>query len=257
MEGKLRFTGRIHRQGGLMVFENSDPARQPSRFELPALAFVFALFVAMPWAVRPLERWLDPQRTALTGQIADGVLALILVVWVIALLQRVRRMSQTHAGELERVSETDLLTGLGNRRAFENELERMIHRARRTQEPVSILLFDVDEFEGLHRRCGRSVADHTLRMLGAVLRSSARFGIDAGFRIEKDEFALVVAAERDGAEVVSRRVEWNFRERSPQRSQLSAGIVTWNGRGRAEELLEQARRAMHAGRQSAALARMA
>jgi diguanylate cyclase (GGDEF)-like protein len=227
-----------------------------ARRELSLLGVLFVLFAGMPWAVQPLEAWFGPVRAALAGQIGEAAIGLVLVGWVVALIRRVRRMAASHAHELERATDTDPLTGLGNRRAFEHELERVLHRARRTREPVSVVVFDVDDFEALRRR-GGAAADHTLRMLGAVLRSSARFGIDAGYRIEGRLFAMIVAAERDAAETVCRRVEWNFRDRTPHHSQLSAGIVTWDGRGRAEELLQHARRALQAGRQSAALARMA
>jgi diguanylate cyclase (GGDEF)-like protein len=228
-----------------------------SRRALPLLAALFALFVAMPWVVRPLEAWLPPATAALVGQAADITLGVVFVLWVLVLLRRVQRLSQRHALELGEVALTDPLTGLGTLRAFIHDLDLAVNRARRTREPVTVLFLDVDGFARLKARYGRAVGEHTLRMMGAVLRSSARFGSDMGYRVGEDEFAMVLAAERSGAETVGRRIEWNFRERSPRHSHLSMGITAWDGRSNPHAMLEQASRAMQASRQTALAAQMA
>ena len=165
-----------------------------SRRALPPLAALLALYVAMPWVVRPLEAWLSPGTVARIGQAAAIGIGAALAAWVLALLRRQQRLAQRHALELEQLTLTDPLTGLGSQRAFVRDLDLAINRSRRTGESVTVLLFDVEGFQALTARHGRSTGDLTLRTLGAVLRSSVRFGSDMGYRVGPNEFAMVLAA---------------------------------------------------------------
>ncbi len=222
-----------------------------------ALVAMLSAYVTMPWLVRPLERLLPPAEVALIGRVAEVVVGTILGVWVFRLIRLQRRLSIEHASEIERLTESDALTGLGNRHALARELELALNRARRTCEPLTLLVLDVDAMGDLNRRHGRGIGDQTLRVVGGVLRSSLRFGIDAGYRITDDQFVIVLAASRDAASDVSRRLEWNFQERTPRRSSLSVGAATWDGKKSADGLLEDARRALTAHRQTAAMAQLA
>ena len=233
------------------------PQSVSSRRALPWLGALFAAFVAMPWAVRPLEYWLHPTVVARIGQGVEIAIGIVLAVWVLVLLRRQRRLAQHYTLELEQLTLSDPLTGLGNERAFTHDLDLALNRARRTRAPVAVLFFAVDDLDTLNARHGRAVGDRTLRMLGAVVRSSVRFGSDTGYRVGPDEFAMVVAADRDAAECVCRRLEWNFRERSPRHSQLSAGLALWDGRSSPHEALEQARRAQQSGRPAVPVAQLA
>src|SRR5262245_48170956 len=112
----------------------------------------------------------------------------------------------------------------------------------------------MDDVNRLH---GRVIGDQTLRVMGAVLRSSLRFGQDAGYRVTDDRFAIVLAAGREAAQEVCRRLEWNFRERSPRGSSLSVGVATWDGRSSMDGLIEEAHRALIAQRRTAMVAQMA
>lgn len=238
------------------VRPNQSSTTSPRR-SLPALAALLALFVAMPWASRLLEAYVAPATAALIGQGAEIALGLALGLWVFALVRGQQRLASRHQVELERLTQVDALTGLGTREACARELDLALNRARRTKEPVSVIYLDVDALGQVNAHHGRATGDRTLRMMGAVLRSSVRFGCDAAYRIGEDEFAVVVVADRDGADAVCRRVDWNFRERSPRNSQLSTGLATWDGRSGPEEMLRQARRALQAGRQTAMVAEMA
>ena len=225
--------------------------------DLVRLAALLAAFIAKPWLVRPLERLLPAAEVARIGSVAETVLGFVLGLWVFRLLRRQHRQSIEHAHEIERLTESDALTGLGNRRALARELELVLNRARRTREPVTLLYFDIDALDDVNRRHGRRIGDQTLRMMGAVLRSSVRFGVDAAYRIAEDEFAIVLAAGRDAAQTVGRRLEWNFQERTPQRSNLSVGAATWDGCKNPDGLVEEARRAVTSQRQTAMVAQMA
>ena len=215
-----------------------------SRRELVLLAGTLALYVAMPWIVRPLETWWSPAMVAAVGQVVELILGLGLGTWALALMRRHRSLVREHAAVVEHLTQTDALTGLGNLRAFARELDLALSRSRRSREPMALVFLDVISLEGVNRRHGRPVGDQTLRMMGAVLRSSARFGSDAGYRVGDDEFVLVVAARRDIADAVGRRIESNFRSRSPRHSQVRCCAAGWDGRASAHELLDQARRSL-------------
>lgn len=227
-----------------------------SRVVLP-FAPMLAIFVAMPWLVRPLEHVLGPGGAALLGSVAEALLGIALGAWMIHLIRRQNETLTRLEGDLERLSQGDPMTGLGNALALARDLEIAIGRARRTGEPLAVLLLDVEDLERVNRLRGPAVGDKTLRSLAAVLRSSVRFGTDAGYRVGDDEFAMVLTGDRAAAEHVRQRLECNFLERSPGHSRFHSGLVTWDGRCSVQALLELARRELSAQRQSLVGARMA
>jgi diguanylate cyclase (GGDEF)-like protein len=108
--------------------------------------------------------------------------------------------------EIEKLATTDALTGLANRRAFEEALDRTVALAGRTGDPMSLLLVDVDRFKMVNDTHGHPVGDVVLRTLGEVLRASCR-ETDLPARFGGEEFALVLpATDAAGARVVAERV---------------------------------------------------
>ncbi|MEO8208720.1 MAG: EAL domain-containing protein [Chloroflexota bacterium] len=100
----------------------------------------------------------------------------------------------------------DSLTGLGNHRAFQETLTRMVERARRHGHRFALVLLDIDEFKSVNDSRGHAVGDELLMEVGTLIRGAIR-GADVGFRIGGDEFALLLAeADVEGALVVARRI---------------------------------------------------
>ncbi len=100
----------------------------------------------------------------------------------------------------------DPLTGLGNHRAFHEELDRQVAAALRYQVPLSLLLVDIDEFKSINDSRGHANGDRVLRGFGALLNTSLRRA-DRAFRVGGDEFAIIFPhTDLDGARVVSRRL---------------------------------------------------
>jgi diguanylate cyclase (GGDEF)-like protein len=93
--------------------------------------------------------------------------------------------------ELHRLAVTDPLTGLPNRRALLEALERELARARRYGRPLAALLMDVDRFKEINDGMGHLAGDATLRALAALLGALVREG-EVLARHGGDEFALAL-----------------------------------------------------------------
>lgn len=91
--------------------------------------------------------------------------------------------------EIHRLAVTDPLTGLANRRALLEGLERELSRAHRHGRPLSLVVFDVDDFRALRGRLGHFGGDHTLRALASALRPLVRKD-ELLARSGGDEFAV-------------------------------------------------------------------
>jgi diguanylate cyclase (GGDEF)-like protein len=150
--------------------------------------------------------------------------------------------------QLDELAHVDTLTGLANRRAWDSELNRGLARARRTGEPVSIALIDIDRFKAINDVHGHPGGDSLLRTVAQnwteVLRPD-----DVLARIGGDEFAVLMptANQDDAADVISR-----LRGRMPRPYSCSIGLATWDRvelsdhlMGRADDALYDAKRGGH------------
>lgn len=98
---------------------------------------------------------------------------------------------QVANAELERLSTTDFLTGLGNRRRFQEALEFMAAVAQRRGEFLAVGLLDIDGFKAINDMYGHDVGDAALVHAARVLEGQARIG-DVAARWGGDEFAIVM-----------------------------------------------------------------
>lgn len=103
--------------------------------------------------------------------------------------------------ELERLSNTDALTGLSNRRRFETILEREWNRHRRTRSQLSLILCDIDFFKAYNDTYGHPAGDAVLREVAAAIQSGIRRPGDLAARYGGEEFAIVLP-ETPGAGAV-------------------------------------------------------
>lgn len=104
--------------------------------------------------------------------------------------------------ELSRLSETDALTGLPNRRQFDRRLAEECSRAARHGMPLALLLFDVDHFKRYNDRHGHPTGDGCLRRVAELLREAARRPTDLVARIGGEEFAMLLP-HHTGAEAAA------------------------------------------------------
>lgn len=97
----------------------------------------------------------------------------------------------------------DALTGLANRRAFEERIEHAVGAHRRSDDAFTLLYIDLDRFKAVNDTCGHAAGDRLLCELGALLRGRLRTD-DEMFRIGGDEFAVILrGCGRDDAQRIA------------------------------------------------------
>jgi diguanylate cyclase (GGDEF)-like protein len=100
----------------------------------------------------------------------------------------------------------DSLTGLGNHRAFQEAVARMVEGARRYGTVFSLVLIDIDEFKRVNDTRGHAVGDQLLAEVGSLINDTIRH-TDAAFRIGGDEFAMLLPhTDAGGAIMLTRRI---------------------------------------------------
>jgi len=103
------------------------------------------------------------------------------------------------------MANTDPLTGLTNRRGLEIELDRYLSLSRRNQQPLAVIMMDLDNFKTYNDKCGHLSGDTVLKAVAAALRGRARAS-DVVARWGGDEFCLLIpATDPDGALAATRR----------------------------------------------------
>jgi two-component system chemotaxis family response regulator WspR len=109
-------------------------------------------------------------------------------------LEAVRAELERANTELQRLSSTDGLTGLFNRRCFDETLDREWRRAMREQSELGLILVDVDFFKKYNDSYGHPAGDECLRQVATVLKQGVRRPADLVARYGGEEFALVLPA---------------------------------------------------------------
>jgi diguanylate cyclase (GGDEF)-like protein len=155
---------------------------------------------------------------------------------------------------IERTAGIDPTTGLANERTFRATVQTELRRVRRFKGAVSVVLFDLDDFDRVNRAAGELVGDRILNELGILLKNKSR-DIDLAARPAEDEFALVLPeTPRNGALMVAERyrleVERYFLRREVGGGVLgitvSGGIATFPADADApEDLLSRAAEALY------------
>ena len=109
------------------------------------------------------------------------------------------------AENMLRLATSDVLTGVYNRRGFEDAAERAIRNAQRQRQPLSVVVADIDNFKAVNDRHGHHAGDRALKHFAARLERLIRRGDLLG-RIGGEEFALLLVNTRaqDAVEVVER-----------------------------------------------------
>lgn len=155
--------------------------------------------------------------------------------------------------QLEALATTDGLTGLKNRRTFDQRLEEEFLRARRYNAPLSLLLLDVDKFKQYNDSFGHPAGDEVLKGVATILDEGVR-ATDIAARYGGEEFALILTGtEAPGAMILAERLrqkiegkEWPNREVT-----ASIGVATFRSEMRVRgEMTAAADAALYASKEA-------
>jgi len=222
----------------LLCCSGAAPERWSQRFVLPAAILLLVCMTVLRhewhWQ-RPMRRLLAMLPQIRAGQHPIDDLATIrggsidrLIPMLQALLHDLREQQREMAsldhemqqrvanrtGALERALNSlrqqatrDPLTGLYNRRLFDQMLPRLVENCQNDHADLGVLMIDIDHFKSLNDTLGHAAGDQLLRDVGQLIRSSIRAGTDAGFRIGGDEFVILMpAADSERATTMAQRL---------------------------------------------------
>lgn len=173
--------------GARLGFRLRPSFRQTPWFWLLLLALAGALTLI---GVRLRLRRLRHQKQALERQVHE----------------RTAQLEQA-LGKLEEIANTDGLTGVANRRCFEEWLQREWRRSMRPAVEMSVLLLDVDFFKAYNDTYGHVAGDHCLKQVAGVMTGLAKRSADLVGRYGGEEFILIMpATDSAGAQVLAGRI---------------------------------------------------
>jgi diguanylate cyclase (GGDEF)-like protein len=181
--------------------------------------------LVLGWA-RPVKRLSQGAESGLRMLAAEAAIA----------LDRAQLLAQ-----LQETARTDDLTGLPNRRAWDEELPRELARAARDSRPVCVAMLDLDRFKHFNDHRGHQAGDRLLKQAAAAWSSQLRSS-DMLARYGGEEFSLLLpgCTPADAKALVQR-----LRAAMPDGETVSAGIACWDETEDADELVGRADRALY------------
>ncbi|HXP36182.1 MAG TPA: GGDEF domain-containing protein, partial [Solirubrobacteraceae bacterium] len=223
-----------------MVFSAYFCTRREAAFDL-----------VLMWVTLGLALFLfshDPMKPGLFIGVGISVTLTTLVVKLLA--EHVTKV----IGQLVEAADTDYLTGLLNRRAFDLEFRGQCDRARRAGVPLALAMFDLDHFKQINDRHGHAEGDRVLCEFAALLERELRGG-DTLARVGGEEFAVVLfGVDLDDGVAFAARIGRELQRLGEQRGaklSTSAGVAALSAEAPdPEALLLVADRALYAAKQA-------
>lgn len=137
------------------------------------------------------------------------------------------------------LAETDSLTGLYNRGAYDKLLQDTLYRCSRQGFPMSLIILDVDNFKGINDSHGHQYGDKYLQSMADAMKKAARENVDYVCRIGGDEFAIIVFSHMEIAYRIAEKVLELFDEK------VSIGLAPLEPEDTAESLAAKADAALY------------
>jgi diguanylate cyclase (GGDEF)-like protein len=209
----------------------------------------------------------EAKRHFSAGDVAYSVLILILAVQICELFRhghteqirerlakqlKVAVMQKIRANSLYDLSILDSLTGLHNRRFGEQRLQEEVARSERNDEPLAVLLFDLDCFKEINDQCGHAAGDAALKEFSRKLKRAIR-ACDVPVRVGGDEFLVILPeCPREKVDMIVDRIgspEVRFNEHAIT-VQYSVGRAHYQINDTSHTMLQRADRMLYAQKAS-------
>lgn len=145
-----------------------------------------------------------------------------------AVTHRTRELEEANE-TLKEMSMEDALTGIGNRRAMEVDLNHTHVAAMRYRKPYSVIMFDLDHFKKFNDSYGHASGDDALRATAALLKESVR-GSDRVYRYGGEEFLILLSETKlEGAANIARRIVEAMAKKAIPNEKSELKILTLSG----------------------------
>lgn len=159
------------------------------------------------------------------------------------LLKSQKQQLESDKQELKIRADTDGLTGLKNRRYFQECLGQEFYRATRYQTPLSLLLIDADHFKAYNDQYGHLAGDEALQRIAAILKDSIRPS-DCAARFGGEEFAVILTqTDEEGALAMAERIRQSVLDEPWERKPVTISIGLSSLQAGAEDAAELVRQA--------------
>lgn len=187
---------------------------------LVALAMIVQTYIAVAGMSRFTIGWYASR--AVVPFATSAVLAVLLVQASRVYSDLIQR-AEVLLGE----AHTDTLTGLPNRRRFDEEFARAFGSAIRRSSPIGVAIIDIDHFKDYNDRYGHQRGDECLRQVAGEINEAARRAGDFAARYGGEEFAIILAnTSIEGAHAMAEAVRLSLRKRAIP---FGDGVVTMSG----------------------------
>jgi diguanylate cyclase (GGDEF)-like protein len=201
--------------------------------------FIF-LLILFPSITEYLEsgHFPDTSRDYITDVVMTIVTAIIVVMYL--------RRNQF----IENLSLTDPLTGIGNRRQFDLDIQKAISRSKRTNSGIGLIFFDLDRFKEINDEYGHKAGDNVLIEFADKLTKFSRKGTDSCYRFGGDEFAVILTDICDEdvdtiSNMIDERLENIVYTDLSYGLSASKGVVFYNRDESHQQFLKRADEAMY------------
>jgi diguanylate cyclase (GGDEF)-like protein len=239
------------------------------RIRLPYMATsTTIMLIGSLWFAQHAKGLIGPEKIIGTSMMALGVVVAFTAGYSMERQERLAYLlflrSELQGEELHRLSNLDKLTGLPNRRAFEDRFEKLWANGALTKTPLSLIVIDIDHFKRVNDLHGHLYGDDVLRRVAMLLPQALRVQEDLAVRFGGEEFVILLPNTKSGnamlvAERVRKLVEMAGTPASEHLSgtpkalaTVSCGVSTYlpDGKLSRERLLKTADRALYQAKES-------
>ncbi len=168
--------------------------------------------------------------------------------------EEVKKLSRDIA-EVKMEARIDPLTGLYNRRAFDERIKEEVERAKKEKTPLALLMYDIDHFKNINDSFGHSIGDMVLRALSDVVKNSIRKS-EFVARYGGEEFSIILPkCKRKEAKDIGKRIRKEVSETNLKYKEkrldvtISVGISYLKSDDTPESLIERADKALYRAKQ--------